>query len=196
MYAVVSGVLLADRSTFKTKAVKKAGSVFRWDDERTLHVPDLANFSFDIELWESVTFGKDLFISAVNIDALMLVSLTEQAQLPLIVPTGDEKGTIKLVIKASSPAQEVLKRLVSEAAPEAVAVATVWPEDRMGVLRVHVVRGSSLVAMDIGGTSDPYVVAKSHFDTAGKRVCTPTLKVERHGLRNTPLSHFGVFRKR
>lgn len=177
IYAEVEGLLATNRSRMRTKTAR--GPAFAWDESATLHVPDLANFSFDIVLWEpAALLGKSHRRGSVNVGSLDLMQLGAQDglnALALTVKFGEnQEHKIRLEVTPLGTTVDVMRRLVTELEAERSSPPA-WPEKRMGVLRLHVVRAKELAVADLNGKSDPYVRVAHHFDTHGEVVKTETI---------------------
>lgn len=180
VYASVEGLLTPAREEVTTKPLRFEDA--SWDEVFFLHVPDLANFSFNILLWEGsskkllgkLLFQKEVCVGRCNIGSLD-VDLTQTGEVaPLELSVG-EKGKLRVVVSGTPGTVDVAKRLAEEAAA-AAAGPIAWPDERRGMLRLHVIRANDLTAADIGGTSDPYVRISGVFDAHGKEVRTATIK--------------------
>lgn len=175
VYATVSGLVTVQKEEGKTKVYRVGDAAW---DEMVLRVPDLANLSFEIALWDAggggfklgKIFQKETSIGRCGVGALDLDMTKLEEGVPFNIKMQNDV-VLNLVLSGSSKAVEIAKRLVEESNAAAAAPAA-WPELRAGMIRLHVKAGHGLLAADVGGTSDPYAAIIGAFDANGSEIRT------------------------
>lgn len=163
VYATVEGALTPTQEVVKTPTYR-VGDPKGWAEVFFLHLPDLANFSFVVHLWEVVSappglvakifHGKEILLGTATVSSLD-VDLTLPESPALTFRVGAEGRFALRLSVTPTPKLLQLAQQQRAAAEAALAAPAAWPEEREGVLRVHVIKAEKLSVADIGGTSDP-----------------------------------------
>jgi hypothetical protein len=182
VYATVEGALTPTHESVKTEPFR-VGDPKGWAEVFFLHLPDLANFSFTLNFWEvnssmglsKIFSNKGVLLGSVTVASLDLdLTVAESPSLQFRVGAEDRFAVRLSVVPTPKLIEVALQQRAESEAMLAQPIA--WPEEREGVLRLHVIKAENLSVADIGGTSDPYIQVAGVFDTQGEAVRSRVIK--------------------
>ncbi len=182
VYVTIDGAMTPTGEHVKTSAYH-VGDPKGWAEVFFLHLTDLANFSFTINLWEvssssglsKIFHGKDVLLGTATVGSLDVdLTLPESPCLNLRLGL-DDRFALRVSVVPTPKLLQAAQQQRSES-EALLAQPAAWPQEREGVLRLHVLKADGLSVADIGGTSDPYVFLSGHFDTRGEPVRSRVVK--------------------